>query len=128
VGYVVRSIPTSIDRFITTLGMTWDEKIFYDPIQTVRVTFLEHRAAGQPMVELVEPASSDSQVARFANSGGGLHHLCYEVDDLEAELARVESLGSLVLQSPVPAVAFSGRRIAWICTRDRLLIEYLEYA
>jgi methylmalonyl-CoA/ethylmalonyl-CoA epimerase len=55
-----------------------------------------------------------------------LHHLCFVTKDLERELARVKALGALVVQPPVPAVAFQGRRIAWIYTRDRLLVELLE--
>jgi methylmalonyl-CoA/ethylmalonyl-CoA epimerase len=48
------------------------------------------------------------------------------VDNLEQALAAARSLGALITRQPMPAIAFGGRRIAWIYTRNRLLIEYLE--
>jgi methylmalonyl-CoA/ethylmalonyl-CoA epimerase len=65
-------------------------------------------------------------VQSFAAKGGGLHHVCYVVDNLEQTLSDARSLGALVTRQPMPAVAFGGRRIAWIYTKNRLLIEYLE--
>jgi methylmalonyl-CoA/ethylmalonyl-CoA epimerase len=55
-----------------------------------------------------------------------LHHVCYVVDSLEQKLEESRAQRSLIVRSPVPAVAFGGRRIAWIYTRQKLLIEYLE--
>lgn len=127
IGFVVQSIDAQVQGFIASLRAEWDGRIIHDPIQKVRVTFL--RTANDPagVVELVEPASDDAPVQRFiAKSGGGLHHLCYEVDDLEAELARMRSLRAVVVKKPQPAVAFDGRRIAWVSTAERLLVEYLE--
>jgi methylmalonyl-CoA/ethylmalonyl-CoA epimerase len=77
-------------------------------------------------LELVEPAAADSPVARFLEKGGGLHHLCYEVDDLQRQIQWMKSQRAVLIRSPKPAVAFGGRRIAWMRTRDSLLIEYLE--
>ena len=65
-------------------------------------------------------------VQTFAAKGGGLHHVCYVVDNLEEAIATARSHGALVTRQPMPAVAFGGRRIAWIYTKNRLLIEYLE--
>jgi len=48
------------------------------------------------------------------------------VDHLEQALADARTLGAIIARSPVSAVAFGGRRIAWIYTKNRLLIEYLE--
>ena len=44
----------------------------------------------------------------------------------EPALASARSRGAIVTRQPMPAVAFGGRRIAWIYTKNRLLIEYLE--
>jgi methylmalonyl-CoA/ethylmalonyl-CoA epimerase len=67
-------------------------------------------------------------VIPFLKRGGGLHHLCYEIDDLEDQLALSRAQGGLVVRQPLPAVAFEGRRIAWVYTRNKLLVEYLERA
>jgi methylmalonyl-CoA/ethylmalonyl-CoA epimerase len=126
VGFVVASIPNSVPGFRSMLQADWDEQIFHDPNQGVRVTFLKSRHAGDPLWELVEPAVEQSPVQSFAAKGGGLHHVCYVVDNLDQALSDARLLGALVTRQPMPAVAFGGRQIAWIYTKNRLLIEYLE--
>jgi methylmalonyl-CoA/ethylmalonyl-CoA epimerase len=126
IGFVVASIEESAESIARSLGATWDGKIVFDPLQKVRVTFLKGSYAHDSLIELVEPCGPDSPVSRFLNSGGGLHHLCYEVRDLESHLASSKSVGTIIISSPVPAVAFGGRRIAWALTKKRLLLEFLE--
>jgi len=92
----------------------------------VRVSFFGGRNGTDPLIELVEPGADDSPVTRFLERGGGLHHLCYEVDDLEGHLEFCKSVGNKIIKPPAPAVAFGGRRIAWAVTRKRLLVEFLE--
>jgi methylmalonyl-CoA/ethylmalonyl-CoA epimerase len=126
VGFVVSSIANTVQGFAAMLQADWDEQVFHDPHQNVRVTFLKSRRPGDPLWELVEPADDKSPVHTLAAKGGGLHHVCYVVDNLEKALADARALGSLITRQPMPAVAFGGRRIAWIYTKNRLLIEYLE--
>jgi methylmalonyl-CoA/ethylmalonyl-CoA epimerase len=126
VGFVVASIANSVHGFAGALEMDWDEQVFHDPNQGVRVTFLKGRHAADPLLELVEPADDKSPVQSFAAKGGGLHHVCYVADNLEQALAGARSAGAIVTRQPMPAVAFGGRRIAWVYTKNRLLIEYLE--
>ncbi|HEY6445193.1 MAG TPA: VOC family protein [Acidobacteriaceae bacterium] len=125
VGFVVASIEEGAASFGASLGATWDGNVVYDPLQKVRVTFLRTHAE-DATIELVEPGDPDSPVSRFLSRGGGLHHLCYEVPDLEAHLAFSKSVGAIIIRPPVPAVAFGGRRIAWALTKKRLLVEFLE--
>jgi methylmalonyl-CoA/ethylmalonyl-CoA epimerase len=126
IGFVVASIKDSVQGFIDSLHAEWDQQIFHDPNQMVRVTFLNHKNPAEPLFELVEPANEKSLVVPFLRKGGGLHHLCYEVGNLEQSIAYSRSKGALIARSPMPAVAFSGRRIAWVYTKNKLLIEYLE--
>ena len=126
IGFVLASIEESAESFARSLGAKWDGKIIFDPLQKVRVTFFEGAHAGDALIELVEPASADSPVTKFLERAGGLHHLCYEVDGLEAHLQFCKSVGTIIIRQPVPAVAFGGRRIAWALTKKRLLVEYLE--
>lgn len=128
IGFVVPSIAGAVEHFTAGLCMRWDGRIFHDPLQSVRVTFLEQEAAGAPLIELVEPASPESHLAGFLKRGGGLHHLCYEVDLLDARIESALASGAILVRGPAPAVAFGGRKIAWVCTPDRLLVEYLERA
>ena len=127
VGFVVASIEESMPGFVRSMEATWDSRVFEDPIQKVRVAFLQPAAGAQALIELVEPAGADSPVSRFLEqSGGGLHHLCYEIPDLEGHLREMRSRGSRLVRPPQPAVAFGNRRIAWMLTPENLLLEFLE--
>ena len=126
VGYVVASIPDSVHAIAKSLDAEWDGEIIHDPLQSVRVTFLKHKNSADPLVELVEPVGEKSPVQAFLKRGGGLHHLCYQVEQLEKQLQQSRAAGAVIVRRPVPAVAFGGRRIAWVFTTQKLLIEYLE--
>jgi methylmalonyl-CoA/ethylmalonyl-CoA epimerase len=115
VGFVVKSIADMGEDFARSTGTAWNGEIIHDPLQRARVSFFNPPAPGTPAIELVEPAGADSPVESFLiKRGGGLHHLCYETDSLESKLDWHRSLRDLVLRTPVPAVAFGGRRIAWV--------------
>lgn len=125
IGIVVPQIRPVLEGFAASIGAQPDSEIIYDPLQQVSVVFMRPSAPG-PAVELIEPAAEKCPVSKLARSGGGLHHLCYEVNDLETELEMARSHGGIVVRRPLPAVAFGGRRIAWVFTKYRLLLEYLE--
>jgi methylmalonyl-CoA/ethylmalonyl-CoA epimerase len=93
--------------------------------QAVKVAFLP---VGGSEIELVEPTSEDSGTAKFLSQHGpGMHHLCLEVDDLDATLARLKAQGvQLINEEPVPGAG--GKRIAFIHPRSTsgVLIELTE--
>ena len=126
IGFVIDSINESVQDFVESLSGTWDGLVTFDPNQKVRVAFLRPGTQQNPLIELVEPAGDDSPVKAFLKRGGGLHHLCFEVADLDAALRRTCDSGGLMVRPPLAAAAFSGRRIAWVYTKRRLLLEYLE--
>jgi len=125
IGIVVPQIRPVLEGFAASIGAQPDSEIIYDPLQQVSVAFMRPSTPG-PAIELIEPAGENCPVSKLARSGGGLHHLCYEVNDLETELETARSHGGIVVRKPLPAVAFGGRRIAWVFTRYKLLLEYLE--
>jgi len=125
-GFVVASIADVIEAFCRSVrGSGWSQ-IWHDPIQRVRVAFIYPASPGDSEIELVEPAGDKAPVRQFLERGGGLHHVCYEVDDIAAELAAATARGLTIIRRPQPAVALDGRLIAWVMTKEKLLIEYLE--
>jgi len=126
IGYVVASIAESIDRWQLALSAIAVTEVFEDPIQRARVAFLDLPPDGLARVELVEGIGADSPIVRFLEKGGGLHHLCFEVDDLDRHITGMQMQKAMLVRHPKPAVAFAGRRIAWMLTREKLLVEYLE--
>ncbi len=83
---------------------------------------------GEPFLELIEPSSEDSAISEFAKSGGGIHHLCFEVKNLEAELESLVKKGATILVNPVKG--FDERRIAFVDLNTKNtkcgLVELLE--
>ena len=125
-GYVVPSIADCVAGFQSALSLDWDGVIVHDPLQMVRVTFLPANRSDCTTVELVEPAGPRSPVLKFLESGGGIHHVCFEVEDLKAQLAEARRAGHSIVRVPMPAPAFGGRCIAWIRTSSGVLVEYLQ--
>lgn len=80
------------------------------PSQQATVAFIP---VGDSEVELVKPTSPETGVARFiAERGGGMHHLCFEVDDIEEILATLKAKGiRLINESPLE---LPGRKMAFI--------------
>ena len=106
VGFVVASISQVGSRFAESLGAQWNGDIIHDPLQEARVTFLRCAGPETPAVELVEPDGEKSQLQNFLRRGGGLHHVCFEVDSLNAQLEQSRAAGCLILRKPLPAAAF----------------------
>jgi methylmalonyl-CoA/ethylmalonyl-CoA epimerase len=90
VAVVVRDLDAALGFYRDTLRLPLDVVM---PIETdgVRIAFLP---VGESSIELVEPTRKDTGVARFLeNKGEGFHHVCLEVDDVAAELARLSERG-----------------------------------
>ncbi len=78
------------------------------PTEKVRAAFLP---LGDSRIELLEPTAPDSPVARFLEKRAGLHHVCVQVDDLDATLVALRSRGvALVGEAPRPGAG--GCRVA----------------
>ena len=93
--------------------------------QSVDVAFMP---VGDAAIELVEPSDPDSGVARFLeHNGPGIHHVCLEVDDLDAAIERMRAQG-VRLTSEEPYVNASGRRLIFIHPRSAngVLVELYE--
>jgi methylmalonyl-CoA/ethylmalonyl-CoA epimerase len=123
-GALVRDIPAATERYLA-IGYEKRTDVIHDPVQKAHVLFL--RLPGDAVyLELIAPDGPESHLNAALDKGGGLHHLCYATDDIDAECARLRKTGMSLIRSPVPAVAFGGRRIAWLMGRDRVLTELVE--
>jgi methylmalonyl-CoA/ethylmalonyl-CoA epimerase len=102
VGVVVRSADEALRFYRDVLGLpvTKDEVI---EDQGVRGVLL---AAGQTEIELLEPTREGTGVARFLEKGEGLHHVCFESDDVGSELDAAKAKGlRLIDEKPRPGLA-----------------------
>ncbi len=93
--------------------------------QGVEVAFMR---VGESAVELVRPLGEEGGVARFLEKrGGGIHHLCLEVEDLDAAILRLRELG-MRLTSDEPYINASGRRLIFVhpASSGGVLVELYE--
>jgi methylmalonyl-CoA/ethylmalonyl-CoA epimerase len=124
VGIAVRSIERSIEQWVTVFGYEQATEIVTNTRQKVRVVFLARR--GSLQVKLIEPTDATSPVHAFAQRGGGLHHLCFRCESLDAEVSRLEALGLRVITPPQPGEAFENEKIAFVYAGDGLNLELID--
>jgi methylmalonyl-CoA epimerase len=123
-GIAVRSIADSLQFYQRALGLepAGGEEV---PDQGVTVALL---TVGDSRIELLEPVGQDTPVGRFIEKRGeGLHHICYEVDDLEAKLQEVRSLGLRVLDG-YPRRGAEGKLVAFLhpSSANGVLVELVQ--
>ena len=124
VGMAVSSIARHAEQYQRSLGVRVTSEIIEDQAQKVRVAFAE--VGPGVFIEFVEPLGDDSPITNILKRGGGPYHVCYLVPDIEAAIERVSQAGGRIVSGPTPARAFGGRRIAFVYTPDRSLVEFLE--
>jgi methylmalonyl-CoA/ethylmalonyl-CoA epimerase len=127
VGVAVPSLGPATELLANLLGYKVVSGPFDDLLQKVSVSFLARSDTDVAEIELIAPLGEDSPIrSTLKKQGGGAYHLCFQTKDLDAALVHAQEQGCIVLAQPVPAVAFQGRRIAWIYTSSRQLFELVE--
>jgi len=103
VGVVVANLETGLRFWRDTLGLHFSKSATIEE-QGVRAALLR---IGDSEIELLEPLNPENGVGRFlARRGGGLHHLCFETDDVARELEGARSKGIQLLdEKPRPGLA-----------------------
>lgn len=123
VGYVVANIGGGIRRFEDS-GGTLVVGPTEDPLLGVVCALI--RLPEGVDVELVAPlAGVESPITGRLNRGGGLDHLCFWVDDLDASLADELAADALLLVPPTYAVTFDST-IAFVHRRSGLVVELMS--
>jgi methylmalonyl-CoA/ethylmalonyl-CoA epimerase len=123
VALIVRDLDDSLALWRDTLGLPVELVL---PIESDRVT-IAFLPVGESKVELVVPTDDTTGVARFlASKGEGFHHVCFEVEDLAATLARLEHDG-LELIDAAPRKGAEGP-VAFLHPRSchGVLVELIE--
>jgi methylmalonyl-CoA/ethylmalonyl-CoA epimerase len=119
IGLASSDIEKAAEFVKRTFVIRSDTGTIFDELQNVRVRLFNEGEAGA--IELV----SGLPVARLAESGAALCHLCYATDDIEATFRRARESGALPVSVPKKAVLFDMRRVAFVYT-PLGLVEFLE--
>ena len=87
------------------------------PEHGVTVVFVE---LPNSKIELLEPLGAASPIAAFLakNPSGGMHHICYEVDDILAASARLKAGGARVLGDGTPKIGAHGKPVLFLHPKD----------
>ena len=120
----VRSIDKSVPKFCTLLGFSAKTGKVTNTRQQVNVLFLQR--PGSIDIKLIEPSDQESPLWQFLKRGEGLHHLCFRVADVQAQLSELETLGLRVLAQPAPGEAFDDGLIAFGYAGAGLNIELID--
>ena len=124
VAIIVEDIDHALNFWRDALGLevTHVEDV---PDQESVVAFLP---TGESELELVKPTTDDSGISRYLHKRGpGIHHICFQVDDIELSIAKMKEHGVRLI-NPEPVIGTGGKKIAFIHPESThgVLIELYE--
>jgi methylmalonyl-CoA/ethylmalonyl-CoA epimerase len=123
VGLAVSALDQILPFYRDVLGMP---QVPLDDADGARIAGV---AAGESLVELLEPVSAETPIGRFmAKRGPGIHHICFAVDDIDAMLQRCRDHGIRLIDD-TPRLGAEGKRIAFLhpSSTAGVLVELSEY-
>ena len=116
VAIAVRDIAQAAKVYRDTLGASVSEAV-PQPEHGVSTVFITLPNA---KIELLEPLGAGSPIEKFLerNPDGGIHHLCYEVDDILAARERLKASGARVLGDGEPKIGAHGKPVLFLHPKD----------
>lgn len=116
VAIAVRDMERAVKVYRTTLGGHTSEKVA-QPAHGVSTVFV---TLPNTKIELLEPLGDNSPIAKFLerNPDGGIHHICYEVEDIIAARDRLAAQGARVLGDGEPKIGAHGKPVLFLHPKD----------
>lgn len=116
VAIAVPDLDAAAQIYRDTLGATVSDAQAL-PDHGVTVVFVD---VGNTRIELLQPLGDNSPIARFLenNPNGGMHHLCFEVEDIAAARDRLTGQGARVLGDGEPTVGAHGKPVLFLHPKD----------
>ncbi len=116
VAIAVPDLDTACAQYRGVLGAEVSEPLD-QPEHGVTVVFV---SLPNTKIELLHPLGADSPIAKFLerSPSGGIHHICYEVDDIHAAQKRLQSEGARVLGDGEPKIGAHGKPVLFLHPKD----------
>lgn len=122
--FAVKNISEGISYWESVFGYRQMTEVIVNSLQRVKVAFLSKEES--VMVKLIEPLSDNASLVNFVNRGGGFHHLCFRVENIDEQVKELKEKGLLLLIPPQPGEAFSNHDIAFMLARYGLNVELID--
>ncbi len=126
IGIAVQDIDNALGFFQAALGLKL-ENIELEEGGRTRVAFLP---SGESDIELIQPLENESGLAKFlAKRGEGVHHVCFEVDDIQAALEQMRASGAQLIDE-TPRLNSRGQQYAFVHPKSAhgVLVELYQKA
>ncbi|HTO39677.1 MAG TPA: methylmalonyl-CoA epimerase [Rhizomicrobium sp.] len=116
VAIATKDIDAATKVYRDTLGATVSAKV-QQPDHGVTTVFVE---LPNTKIELLEPLGENSPIARFLEKSpnGGIHHLCYEVDDIHAAVKQMKEKGATITGTGEPRIGAHGKPVVFLHPKD----------
>jgi methylmalonyl-CoA/ethylmalonyl-CoA epimerase len=116
VAIAVPNLAAAADQYRATLGAAVSEPL-PQPAHGVTVVFVN---LPNTKIELLEPLGEGSPIAAFLarNPAGGIHHICYEVGDIETARDKLKAAGARVLGDGEPTIGAHGKPVLFLHPKD----------
>lgn len=122
IGYLIRDMEKAINEF-EQLGYERTSGITYDDYRDIEICFLQNAGV---CVELVRAVSEKSVVYALSKKiGASPYHICYQVEDVEAEAATLRERGYLPIGEAMPAPALEGVLAAFFYSKQMGILELI---
>ena len=126
VGIVTSDMKSAIQHHEALFNFHPITEIVEDPIQKVAVVLISGPEEEGIPIELIAPLQGDSPISNILKERTRLYHLCFLVEDIEETLKNTRRHGAIIISRPTPAKLYNGKRIAFIYTPDKYVVEFLE--
>ena len=125
IGVAVSNIKESLSVFNNLFELNDVSEIYEDTFQNIKISFFCFAGV---KIELIEPldSSKKSPVDNIIEKNRSYYHLCFRTGCIEDEILQLVEKGAIVVTEPIPSLAFSNRKIAFLYVEHLGLIELVE--
>jgi methylmalonyl-CoA/ethylmalonyl-CoA epimerase len=122
IGLACRDIQKEA-KALRLVGYELEGQHFTDPLQKIHGCFL---VGPGPRMELLAPVDESSPILSWLNRDIKMYHQAYEIESIDPALKSLSAQHAVVVSRPKPAIAFGGRKVAFLMLPNSLLVELIE--
>jgi len=127
IGIVVKDLEEAKNYYKNHYDFDDCSSIIDETTQNVKIIFIKVGFPELPVIEIIQPINEKSPIYNFLKkTGGGLHHMAYEVENLDKSISHFKNLKSITIGDIYSSAGHEGRRVIWFYTIFNEMIELIE--